>query len=259
MRGAGDDLLRLRFDELANGVDDSDWQEVVSRAGLGRPRSRLRGRWVFLALAVAAAFLLGFGVSIVYGSPFRHAKSGPPGPTQVDRPVHKGTISWLYHHRLRGESLAAARIGQASLVGANWQPVQFARAVRPDPAMRVVIVLSLIGKRGRNLCMTAFMRQASGGGCGLSFRSGPLNYSIAYGPNVAGSDATLLVGLATDEVARIELFRSHDGAVRVPLKDNTFVVRVANRRLPVRLVAYDETGRIIGISEWGEPPTVRPG
>ena len=51
-------------------------------------------------------------------------------------------------------------------------------------------------------------------------------------------------GLASDDVARMELFYARGERVRVPLVDNVFLVKAARSKFPARLVAYDKrTGK----------------
>jgi hypothetical protein len=77
------------------------------------------------------------------------------------------------------------------------------------------------------------------------FLEGPLTASWEY--IGAGRQFLLGSGIATDEVARVELFLATGERRSVPLRDNVFVARALRARFPVRLVAYDRAGRIIGI------------
>jgi hypothetical protein len=70
--------------------------------------------------------------------------------------VLDGTIRWLFHHELRGESVeTSANRDWSQLPAGNWQPVRFARVLTPDTTSAGRIVVSLIGEHGRNLCITA--------------------------------------------------------------------------------------------------------
>jgi hypothetical protein len=60
----------------------------------------------------------------------------------------------------------------------------------------------------------------------------------------------VLSGLASDDVAKLVLFSLRGGTVEVPLRDNAWVVRVASGDYPLRLVAYDREGRVIGIDAY---------
>ncbi len=249
MNATGDSLLQDRFRQLADTVDDSDWNDVVSRAaGLGRQRWSLNGRRV--AVLAGIAFALGVGATVVSGAPLLGlgAASTTPGPVAVERQLPNGTIGWLFRHEPRGQSLAAAQIAVGSLVGSHWQPVRFARVLTPDPALNTRIVVSLIGKRGRNVCMTVIDRDSGGGGCAVGLLLRPFSV-MTSGRMEHGRTLITLAGLASDDVASIKLFLGHGAARRVPLKDNAFYVRLSRPDLPANLVAYDDQGRVIGTDQ----------
>jgi hypothetical protein len=245
-------LMRQRFESVAGTVDDSDWDDVIARAGLtagdrvGRRAVTRRA----VVVAVFAAFVLGIGATLVSGAPFRSgsAATNGPGPAHVQRPVPNGTIAWLFHHQPRGESLASAHIAPLSLVGAHWQPTKFARVLVPDPAAGEKIAVSLIGKRGRNICMTVVLARSGFGGCAIGLLLKPFNVSTAGGIGFGTGQKTILAGLASDDVARMVLFLAHDRRRPVPLEDNAFFVTVAQAELPANLVAYDHNGLVIGIT-----------
>jgi hypothetical protein len=88
---------------------------------------------------------------------------------------------------------------------------------------------------------------------GRLFLFGPFNYGLGG----AGADQYVwLDGLASDDVARMELFLASGERVAVPLRDNVFRVEVARLKFPIRLVAYDSDDRVIGIrTETHDPLT----
>jgi aryl-alcohol dehydrogenase-like predicted oxidoreductase len=53
--------------------------------------------------------------------------------------------------------------------------------------------------------------------------------------------------LSADEVARIEVFEGDGSHWPAPLRDNATAFRVQRARFPVRIVAYDAAGRVIGM------------
>jgi hypothetical protein len=55
-------------------------------------------------------------------------------------------------------------------------------------------------------------------------------------------------GIASDDVARIEVLLADGQHAEVPLKDNAFIVDLPRSDLPARLVAYDAAGRVINVS-----------
>jgi hypothetical protein len=248
MNTSDDLLLRERFGSMVSMIDNSDWDEVVERAGLSPISRRSRRRQVRLLVAAGiVAFALGVGATIVSGSTFGRSSRNPsaPGPQRVERQLPPGTIRWLFDHQPRGQSLQAAGIAIGSLVGSHWQPVRFARVLRPDPASSARIVVSLIGKRGRNLCMSVFFPGGGVGGCGVAHLT-PFKFTTFSGLDLVPSGGFVVAGLASDQVARIELFIANGSHRRVPLRDNAFFTRVARSELPVNLVAYDKQGEVIG-------------
>ena len=245
-----------RFQALPRLEDDSDWPDVLLRAGLDptghHRRGRVRGSLIvglFVVAALAGATLL--------GTRLHRAAASPPGPTHIQRQVPNGTVRWLFAHKPRGQSLAQAHIALLSTTGAHWQPVRFARVITPDPRSPEKIVLSLIGKRGRNICMTVYSgHSASSGGCAVGLLLKPFNYDISshMNPSCASCSDVVVAGVASDDVARMELFLP--GRHRpVPLKDNVFVVTLAPSVSAWSLVAYDRSGLVIGRSS--PPPSIQ--
>ena len=243
-----------RFQALPRLEDDSDWQDVLLRAGLDptgrRRRGRIRGSLIVGLLVVAA--LAG---ATLLGTRLHRAAASPPGPTHIQRQVPNGTVRWLFAHKPRGQSLAQAHIPLLSTTGAHWQPVRFARVITPDPRSPEKVVLSLIGKRGRNICMTVYSgHSASSGGCAVGLLLKPFNYDVSshMNPNCSSCSDVVVAGVASDDVARMELFLP--GRHRpVSLKDNVFVLTLGPSISAWSLVAYDRSGLVIGRSS--PPPS----
>ncbi len=250
MAAVDESAVRDRFASIAETVDDSDWNEVLARAGFaskGRAFSTLRGRAALVGLGAALA--LAAAATGFFALRSNAASGSAPGPKRVERQLPNGTISWLFRHELRGQSLAAAHVSLGSTVGAHWQPVRFARVLTPVPRSEATIVVSLIGKRGRNICTTVFLPKGGGvGGCAIGLSLRPFNVSTASGIDIAPDGGVVLSGLASDDVARMVLFLPHDRKRAVPLKDNAFFIRVSGADYPATLVAYDNQGLVIGRS-----------
>jgi hypothetical protein len=241
-----------RFQALPRLEDESDWQDVLLRAGLDPSGHHRRGR-IRRSLTVGLLVVAGLAGATLLGTRLHRAAASPPGPTHVQRQVPNGTVSWLFAHKPRGQSLAQAHIALLSTTGAHWQPVRFARVITPDPRSRVRVVLSLIGKRGRNICMTVYLGYSSGGGCAVGLLLKPFNYDISshMNPSCPSCSDIVVAGVASDDVARMELFLP--GRHRpVPLRDNVFVVTLAPSVSAWSLVAYDRNGLVIGRSS---PPS----
>ena len=246
-----------RFQALPRPVDDSDWGNVLLRAGLDQ-HGRRRRSWIRRSLALGLLVAAGLAGGALLGTRLHRASASPPGPTHIQRQVPNGTVHWLFAHRLRGQSLAQAHIALLSTTGAHWQPVRFARVITPDPRSQARVVLSLIGKRGRNICMTVYLGHSSsgGGGCAVGLLLKPFNYDISSHMNTSCSSCSdvVVAGVASDDVARMELFLP--GRHRsVPLRDNVFVLTLGPSVSAWSLVAYDRNGLVIGRSS--PPPSLQ--
>jgi hypothetical protein len=255
MTGLRDSELRERFFSVAEEHDNSDWDEVVARAGINvAAQTRKWELHPRALLAIGASFVLGLGVATALGVRLHTAAAAAPlpGPNRVERLVSNGTVKWLFAHEPRGQSLTAAHIRLGSTVGAHWQPVKFARVVAPDSRTDAKIVLSLIGEKGRNVCMTVFLPRSGSGGCAIGLSLRPFNVSLLSGTDVAPDGGFVLAGVASDDVARLKLFLPHGRQRTVPLKDNTFVVAVTEADSPATLVAYDAHDLVIG--RFGQRP-----
>ena len=176
----------------------------------------------------------------------------PGGPTHVERVLHGGTIGWLDRREERGEPLDT--VPDALFV----DNAEFGRVLRPDPASskRIVVTISKVeigpGHGEPGVCYAEIARGGSGGGCigepGKLFRQGP-PFTGGYSVTGAGSQYASFAGLASDEVARLEIFTATGNRITVPLRDNAYLAEVALARMPAKLVAYDAEGRVIGIQE----------
>jgi hypothetical protein len=173
-----------------------------------------------------------------------------PGPTRVDRHIANGTIGWLDRRDLRGQPLDVIPRRMRKLVTRH---VVFGRVVAPDPTRPVRVALTLStsrhGGRATGLCTWLVDRTGMGaGGCAVRaalFTRGPLGGGTMI---EGGSDQfATLEGVVSDDVARLDLFLSNGERMTAPLNDNVYLVDVARSKLPVRLVAYDAQGRVIGI------------
>jgi hypothetical protein len=186
---------------------------------------------------------------------FGVGQKAAPGPTKVERNVSGGTIGWLDRRELRGQPLSVLPVRLRGLITRH---VVFGRVVAPDAGRPVRVALTLStsrhGGRATGLCSwLVFPGGGAGGGCAVRadlFKSDPITVG---GSLNSGSDQFMtLNGLASDDVARIVVFLANGQTMKVPLRDNTFVVDVARLKMPVRLVAYDTHGRVIGVQAPGD-------
>jgi len=203
------------------------------------------------------------------------AKPGvAPGPTEVERRVDGGTIGWLLRSEPRGRS-----IEEAGLKGRNLfllfpqqrRDVRFVRVIKPDPDGLRLVAIGVVHfakaeryppwMEGEQVCtFTLTPGQGGGGGCSRMadlFRRGPFSFGVGSG--YGGDQRVLVQGLASDDVARMELFLASGERVAVPLRDNVYLVEVARLKFPIRLVAYDSSDRVIGIETFAHDPLADPG
>lgn len=180
------------------------------------------------------------------------------GPTKVQRVLRTGTIGWLTRHQpvglplstLRGRAGRSLRNGviYGRLLNPNPNiPARFALTLsRPDPHAP----FSVLRPRGRSVCgWTVAAGGGAGGGCS------PLKGLFARGPISAGtflangSDEFMLVsGFVSDDVHRLVAYLSTGDTRQIPVVHNAFLASIERARFPVRLVAYDTEGRIIGLT-----------
>ncbi len=235
--------LDERFAALTGLDGGIDWEDVVARSGIGRRR-----RPILLAASVLALVAAG----VVLGTQLGGANAAVPGPTHVERHVPNGTVHWLFAHEPRGLSLERAHISLLSTTGAHWQPVKFARVI--EPARGVKVALTLIGKHGRNICLTLYLGATNtGGGCAFGRILQPFSEITMSGLDVSPTGGSVVAGLASDDVTRMALFIHGKRWRRVALVDNAFFVRLEPSDYPANLVAYDAQGRVIGTSARPKP------
>jgi hypothetical protein len=185
---------------------------------------------------------------------FAASRKAAPGPTKVERHISGGRIGWLDKQELRGQPLSVLPSRSRALITRH---VVFGRVIAPDPARPVRIALTLStsrhGGRATGLCnWLIYGSGAAGGGCAVRadlFKGGPISVGSMLD---SGSDQfATLSGIASDDVARIVVFLATGQTMNVPLRDNVYLVDVARAKAPVRLVAYDTHGRVIGIQTPG--------
>ena len=185
---------------------------------------------------------------------FAAGQKAAPGPTKVERHIGGGTIGWLDKHELRGQPLSILPSPSRAEITRH---VVFGRVIAPDPSRPVRVALTLStsrhGGRATGLCnWLIFGSGAAGGGCAVRadlFKAGPISVGSMLD---SGSDQyATLTGIASDDVARMTVFLATGQTMNVPLRDNVYLVDVARAKMPVRLVAYDTHGRVIGIQTGG--------
>ncbi len=195
-------------------------------------------RWRLIVVVALAAFLSisfdGFAAANAHLTRFSDTAAKQP-------PL--GKIQWLLRREPRGEPLASAGISVGTTSGSHWQPVRFARLLSPNPRSGWKVVVSLIGKRSRNICLTIYKgRRNIAGGCAIGSLLRPFSAMTT-----TNGDQIAFAGLASDGVARLNLVLANGKRLQARLVDNAFLIVLPVRDLPLRLVAYDRAGaRISG-------------
>lgn len=209
-----------------------------------------------------------------FGNYGPQAKPGvAPGPKEVERRVEGGTIGWVMEREPRGVSLEEAGLDDRQVpILAYRGEARFARLIEPDPGgiRRVVVALVYVapsqdpawpGLHGEHLCYSVVDKGGGGGGgcspAGRFFERGPFSLGLYTGHG--GDQYSVVNGLASDDVERMDLYLHNGERVAVPLEDNAYLVEVARTKFPIRLVAYDDTGSVIGIETYGHDPLGDPG
>lgn len=182
----------------------------------------------------------------------------PLGPTQVERTLESGSIGWLERREPRGDPLADGSLGDRMVFG---------RLLRPDPNsfMRVRIALVAANSSaddGLTLCYGVLHGVPGRAYLCLPFRdyfgrSNPSALRVGA-EQFGGNQYSLVSGIASDEVARIELFLATGERFSVPLKDNVFFAQAARAKFPARVVAYDSLGAVVGVQTFDAERGARP-
>lgn len=200
MTQSHDDVLAPRFAALAHGLDDSDWKDVLARAGADRRRRPGRRLSLALALLLAAAFVVVVAPALGIGLPALDFFAGKHAPKRVvvqfEQMNAGAPARWNPH----------ARAGQTRLV-----TTYHLRDGRSIP-------LWVAPKANGGFCFVD-----AGGGCVSPDAPGPNEPGDANGRaltvEVAGvHGSTLLTGSVFEKrIAEVEIRFRHAAPVRVPL------------------------------------------
>lgn len=169
------------------------------------------------------------------GSPDSGRPARGPGSVQVR--IGHPTIGWYARGERRGRSRESLNLSRARLLGISAT----ARFVKPDPLSDVVVGLD------GNICLVVVTGLDVGSGCNTAssfFARGPLNVLMSGG---GGRESMVVSGAAADGVEKLTAFGSGGQDLSVPLRDNLFAARVALTEFPIRLVGYDQRGRVAAV------------
>lgn len=268
------------------GIASDGVKRVVVRGDAGKADALIGGNaFLYVAdhpklgarvRAVDAVAADGTRVALPFASsPFGTlALAAPPtgklhGPSRIERRVRGGTIGWIEHREPRGRPVPASlrkRLLGTHLTRRGTTPL-LARVIQPDPRdfIRIGIVAVPAAKlwnppqhghgdaKGIGVCtFTITHGSGIGGGCStlqMLFRRQPFSVGIqGSGP----SQFSILSGIASDDVTTMRLFAG-DGSTRtLRLTDNLYLARIARADYPLRLVAYNRNGKVIGIQSFAD-------
>jgi hypothetical protein len=176
----------------------------------------------------------------------------PTGPTSIQRRVASGAIRWFARREPRGTVVPP---NVHHIVGTSPHVI-FARMITPDPGQpeRIVVSISPAGQRyfgGRlrnnhQMCAELVGGRYQGGGCwpaGRLFSTAPFTFGMFV---QRGGQVMTIAGLVDDDVAKLELFPAIGVPRTLTTHDNGYFAAATLADFPVRLVAYDRGGLIIG-------------
>ena len=222
---------------------------VAERPEVGQRVTQIRAR-------LADGRTVGVPFSVAPWGPGPGALGGgagePGGPEQVERVVEGGTIGWFTRREERGEPLDDELRETLMLV----PKTAFGRMITPDPSSSKRMVITA-GKHKRfplRPTLEPVLSYFLVGRGGTSGSAIPLDdmfpltpFTFSYGTVGGGDQFATFAGLASDDVARMEIFTATGNRIPVPLRDNAYLIEVALARFPAKIVGYDAEGRVIGI------------
>jgi hypothetical protein len=168
-----------------------------------------------------------------------------PGPDRVERPLTNGSIGWLQRGEARGEPFTFPDQGP--------QRVIESRLLQPDPASSFRIGIAFAEgtawqTKGGWYCLSWLWPLIPGSSSSMCTRAETIDSGLMYAGAWFNSalQFPLWVGLAPDDVARIELIHRDGTTVPVSLVDNVFSFQTT-RGEAIKLVAYDSENRAVKI------------
>jgi hypothetical protein len=236
-------------------VDGVRSVEVVTEDGDRRPAELASNAFLHISnseervVSVVAVGDSGAEITVpVTGFAWRFDQLKPealPGPTEVERVVEPTGIGWLDRQEERGRPFEWPHDRGAVDVG-------FARSVKPDAtgAFRMGVAAgqgTVDASEGRWFCLQWQWPLVEESGYACIRAEFSRSHVIRISAYAGGDQLPIETGLASDEVASMELFYADGERQPVPLRDNVFAVQLRRADLPGKLVAYDRPGKVIGI------------
>lgn len=171
----------------------------------------------------------------------------PRGPAKTDRSVTGGTVGWFQRREPRGQPLDPALRRHLSQ-RPRLRIGSFARVIQPDPGDFLRLVVAERAGQPEEICTFLLTRGGLGGGCtslARGFARGPLLPS--WGFSGAGQQFWIFQAVATDIVARVQLFLATGEQRPLPYRDNVVLGRIPAVKMPARVVAYDSNNQVVSV------------
>ncbi|MEZ5099653.1 MAG: hypothetical protein R3C15_07615 [Thermoleophilia bacterium] len=172
-----------------------------------------------------------------------------PAAASAARTLAGSGIGWLDRREPRGGPLPAGPRVSNRLDG--WGTIAFGRAISLPGGAAIYVALADDDAGARQACFgvalpLSVLGAACGGADGL-FAHGPVSALVVQ---AQGSDQRQTIGgVASDAVALLTAFPASGRPLTVPLVDNAFALTLPRTAFPVRLVALDEGGDVIGTTQ----------
>jgi hypothetical protein len=161
----------------------------------------------------------------------------PRGPARVEARIPHPTVGWFVRGERRGVSL---KPGDPQ---SRW--------IKPDPDSNVLVGLS--GQWCLMLFKEVGQNTVSCSDGDDFWARGPLNEVLTG----EGSEEFVRVsGVAADGVQRVVVYLPDGERQRAAMRDNLFTTLVSEHEFPIRIVAYDARGRVVGVHTWRWPLAV---
>ncbi len=183
------------------------------------------------------------------------------GPRGIERKVRGGTIGWLERHEKRGAAIPLDSQPERDIRRIFAATVLFAREIQPDPADTTKFILALVKAKGkaplpppvnvptpgRKMICLGYYTALGGSFNSCSYASdvfarGPIG-RLETGD--LGQFASL-DGFVSDDVHALDLYLTDGTIQKLEITDNIYTTTLLQALFPIRIVARDRQGAIIG-------------
>ena len=183
------------------------------------------------------------------------------GPRGIERKVRGGTIGWLERHEKRGAAIPLDSQPERDIRRIFAATVLFAREIQPDPADTTKFILALVKAKGkaplpppvnvptpgRKMICLGYYTALGGSFNSCSYASdvfarGPIG-RLETGD---GGQFASLDGFVSDDVHALDLYLTDGTIQKLEITDNIYTTTLLQALFPIRIVARDRQGAIIG-------------